>query len=124
MNSSSVIPTLMTQMASQSPVLIVYVLGIVLALIFWRRCPTSCVFTLIAMAILLLTTVAQTFLNIYVVQLRASQGWTSAQVGTFFTINALVGGVLRAAAMGLLLAAVFMGRPSPLGAGFPVQPLR
>ncbi|MGA2497440.1 MAG: hypothetical protein ABSH20_06850 [Tepidisphaeraceae bacterium] len=73
---------------------------------------------------LLLTTIARNFLATGVVQIRASQGWTAVRVGTFFTIIALVGTILRAAAMGLMLPVVFLGRQSTPAAGFPVQPLR
>ena len=62
----------LTQLAGQSPVLFVYLVGMVLALVFWRRYPRPCAFTLIAVGLLILTSIGQTFVNFYFVVYRGT----------------------------------------------------
>ena len=103
----------LTQLAGQSPVLFVYLVGIVLALVFWRRYPRPCAFTVIAMGLLMLTSVGQTFVDLYLVVYRGiGQGWDPERLRWVLTANALAGVFVRALAFGLLLAAVFVDRES------------
>jgi hypothetical protein len=98
------------QLAVQAPSLLAYLVGIILALVFWRRCPGPSLLTLLALALLLVTSLVQTFLLLYLFRARADFGWDEARVGWMLSASALVGSVIRAAALGLLLAAVFLGR--------------
>ncbi|RMF33497.1 MAG: hypothetical protein D6759_06865 [Chloroflexi bacterium] len=101
----------LTQLGGQSPLLLAYLVGIVLALVFWRRYPRPCAFTLVAMGLLVLTLLGQTFLGAYFVVYRgAGVGWGAGRVGRVLMVNTLIGSLIRALAFGLLLAAVFVGR--------------
>jgi len=100
----------LTQLLGQAPVLLVYLVGMVLALVFWRRCPRPAMLTLIGMALLLVTTLVQSFLFIYLVWARDDFGWSQERLGWMLSANGLMGSVIRAAAFALVLTAVFMGR--------------
>jgi hypothetical protein len=100
----------LTQLAGQSPVLFMYLVGIVLALVFWRRYPRPCAFTLIAMALLLLAAIGQTFVGTYLISRGIGLSWAAGRLGRVLTANVLVGSLVRALAFGLLLAAVFVDR--------------
>jgi len=106
----------LTQLAGQSPVLLMYLVGMVLAVVFWRRYPRPCAFTVSAMGLLLLTSVGQTFATLYFIAYRGiSLGQESGGLAWMLMASTLVGTLLRALAFGLLLAAIFVGR-QPYGA--------
>ena len=100
----------LTQLLGQAPILLVYLVGMVVALVFWRRCPRPAMLTLIGMALLLVTTLVQSFLFIYFHWARDDFGWSHERLGWMLSANGLVGSVFRAAAFGLVLTAVFIGR--------------
>ncbi len=97
-------------MLVQLPVLLVYLLGLVLPFVFWRRCPTPCLFVLVAVGLLLFVTVAHPFVTQYLIQARTEMGWTHEKLGWNFSAVAGTSSCLRAAAFGLLLTAVFLQR--------------
>jgi hypothetical protein len=98
------------QLLGQAPVLLAYLVGLVLALVFYQRCPRPALLTLIALALLLVTTLVQSFLFIYSVRARDDFGWNDEQFGWWLSATGLMGSVIRAAAFGLMLTAVFIGR--------------
>jgi hypothetical protein len=100
-------------LVQQSPTLLAYLVGMILPVVFWRRCPTASVLTLAAFGILLFTSVIQAFLPAYF----GHQGLPPQQFLTILSISGIVGGVLRAVATGLILIAIFAGRKAP-----PVRP--
>jgi hypothetical protein len=108
---------LLAQWASLSPLLIAYLVGILLALVYRRRCPVPALLTVLAMGLLLVTTVLQTALSQYVILTRAPQGWSNVSVRWMFIALGTAGNLLRALAMGLLLAAVFVRRKTLEPAG-------
>ena len=112
MSQNSILPVLM-QLAGQAPVLLVYVIGIVLAFVFWGRHRMPAMLTLIACIVMLLTSIGQTFLWHVLLQMRESMGWPMQKYGNVMSAVALVSSVLRAIGLGLLLAAVFAARKSP-----------
>src|SRR5207248_717565 len=87
------VPFLM-QLAGQSPVLLVYLVGMILALVFWRRCPGPCAFTLVATGLLMLTSIAQTFVSLYLIHARADMGWANERLSWMLSANALIGSVV------------------------------
>ncbi|RME49986.1 MAG: hypothetical protein D6796_03930 [Caldilineae bacterium] len=91
------------QLAGQSLLLLVYLVGIVLALVFWRRYPRPCAFTLGAMGLLLLTTIGQTVMTFYF-------AYRFGPTPRLIAGSALVSTLIRAVAFGLLLAAIFVDR--------------
>jgi hypothetical protein len=107
-----ILPSLM-QLLAQAPVLLVYLAGLILALVFWRRCPTPCLLVFVATVVLLLLTMIHPFLSGYFIQARTEMGWTHEKLGSIFSAIALTTSCLRAAALGLLLAAAFIHRVSP-----------
>ncbi len=108
--ADSIFPAFLMQLVGQAPLLLAYLVGFILALAFRGRYTGPAVLTLIATITLLLTSLAQSFLSTYIIFARAERGWDHRQVGWMLSVSAITGSVLRAAAFGLLLAAVFSGR--------------
>jgi hypothetical protein len=101
------------QLVNQAPVLLVYLIGLVLALTFWSRYPRPCAFTLIACLVLLLTRFAATAATYFFMQQMVSQAWSARQYGLAMSIVGLIASIVHAGALGLLLAAVFVDRSRP-----------
>jgi hypothetical protein len=108
------------QLTGQAPQLLVYLLGLVLCAVWWRRAPSAAMYAMLGCGILLLTTVATSFIQVYAFNNRG--GRPAATIGQIMFVIGIGGSILRAAGFGLLLAAVFAGRPRVVEqSGFEVQ---
>jgi hypothetical protein len=101
---------LLTQLTADSPLLLIYVVGIVLALVYWRRCRRPCAFTFFSCGLLLLTSIGQSAVRLYVFQGRADLDLSPEKLAWILTLIAQVSSCLRALGFGLLLAAIFVDR--------------
>jgi hypothetical protein len=100
------------QLAYAAPALIVYLVGMVLAVIFIRKYPGPAILTLLATIILLVTTIGIAMAQVHFMRLRVEPGWTTARYGQVMSVVSIAGSMLRALGLALLLAAVFVGRKS------------
>ena len=105
----------MTQLASQLHVLLVYLAGIIFALVYRRRYPRPCALTLLASGLLLVTAIGQPFVHLYLSLAQADLNLEPARLHWWLYMNAMVASWVRALAFALLLAAVFVGRPTAWG---------
>ncbi len=99
----------LTQLAYQSPVLLVLFVGLILSVAFWDRCPVPCALTLVGTGLLLLVSVAQTIFTQYL--FHAS--WGQERLASMLTAVGLVCTLIYTVGMALCLAAVFVGRSGP-----------
>jgi hypothetical protein len=97
-------------LAGLTPVLLAYFIGMMLALVFWRRCPRCSLLVLLATVLLLATTLVQPFLVFYLTQGSGDFGWNVEKLGLMLGAIGISANGIRAAAFGLILAAVFIGR--------------
>jgi drug/metabolite transporter (DMT)-like permease len=117
------ITSTLAQLASQLPVMLVCLAGLALALIFFKRLRRPSIFTLIGAALLLLTTIIMTLIQNYLIFFfRDEMSVSSAYLSTTLMVLGILGNILRAAALALILTAVFTGRPKPAGSEPPVEP--
>jgi hypothetical protein len=114
------------QLSWETPILVAYVAGIVVAFANRRRHPVPCLLTASAFAILLATAIGLAFLNPYFIPGRLEHkeemsSWSSWVLPT----AGMAGGFLNAAAYGLLLLAIFRAHSGRSEPGSPVdQPPR
>ncbi|MEW6130642.1 MAG: hypothetical protein AB1757_26665 [Acidobacteriota bacterium] len=99
-----------TQLAGQLPILLAYLIGMILAMVFWRRYRAACRLTLIATSLLLLTSIIFPFIFQYLNYVRVERGWDYSKMSLILFMVNLLSSLLRAAGIGLLLAAVFVQR--------------
>jgi hypothetical protein len=92
------------------PVVLVWLIGILLAIVFWKRHPRVSLLALIAFIGLLVLKLAGTYLNGWLPMNLDQSGWTVTQMGIRQGIFALISAVLSAGFWSLLLAAIFGGR--------------
>src|SRR5262245_41631170 len=95
------------QLASQAPILLTYLVGAILALVFWGRYPGPALLTLLACLLLLILSLAHSFVTFWLIH---SHDMREADRGTMFAILAITSNVLRALGFAMLLTAVFVGR--------------
>jgi len=112
----SIMSNVFAQLLGQAPLLLVYVVGMVVALSYVPRYRGPAMMTLIATSALLAVSIGQALLVQYVIQSNAGSGMGSPGLGGMLSIVALISSLIRAAATGLILAAVFTGRTAPAGA--------
>lgn len=110
---SSFLMQTLTQLAVQLPVLLVYLVGMILALMFWRRCPGACAYALLGAGLLLFLAIGQTVVNMYLVSHQSEIGVSMSNFGALLSAIAVVCSLIRALAYALLFAAVFVGRRPP-----------
>jgi hypothetical protein len=115
MNSNTIIGYV-TQLTAQIPTLLVYVTGLIFALVYWRRCPVPSALVFAGTVMLLVVALLQPLLTQYLVQARAELSWPAQTLGWVLSAVTLGSSVLRAVALGLILTAVFFGR-GPCQAG-------
>ena len=119
MSTGSVLDQMLAQLLAQSPMLVVYLIGLVMALAFWGRHPGPCLLTFLSMGLLLLTSVGVTYVQVEWVRGQALRG-SAVTLGERLRLLAIVASFVRAGATGLLIWAVFSGRTSHATGGFPV----
>jgi hypothetical protein len=114
--SSSFLSTLISYLI-QTPVVLVWFVALVLSAIYWRRHPRVSSLTVIAVAILLVETLVNTFLNLWLPLFLSDRGMGTGQIAQILAVKAIVTGVIVAVAWAMVVAAIFGGRrAAPKGA--------
>ena len=110
--SETIFSTLSSFLA-QAPMFLVWLAGLVVAIIRWQRHPRVSLLALIGLSLLLLETFIGTIMNIQLPVLFSGWGWGAAEIGTFFIIKGFIQAVVAAIGFGLLLVALFGWRTAP-----------
>ncbi len=97
---------------AQSPVFLVWLAGLVWAIMRWQQHPHVSLFALIGLAILLLDSSIGLVLNVQLPQFFSEWGWSAAEIGRFFMIKGFIQAMLAAIGYGLWLIALFGWRTS------------
>jgi hypothetical protein len=90
--------------------LLVYFLGVVLALINLRRCAVPALLCLLGCGLLLLTSFVTTGIQAVIIPQQADGTLQPGQFVQLMSLVGVAGSIARAAGIGLLVAAVFVGR--------------
>jgi hypothetical protein len=98
------------QIAPQAPLLVVYLLGMVLAVVFWTRCPGAAIVTVLGCGVLVVTTLVMAFVQASMIERQRSGAMTGEQFAAAMRAVGFVGSAGRALGLGVIVAAVFMGR--------------
>ncbi|MFN8459910.1 MAG: hypothetical protein U0401_35560 [Anaerolineae bacterium] len=104
--SESIITTLTSYLA-QSPIFLVWLVGIVLAGVRWSQHPKVSLLTIIALAVMLLTSLVSIYLNVQIPLLMTDWGWDYSQISLFFMIKGFVQAAIDTVAFVLLFMAIF-----------------
>jgi hypothetical protein len=100
----------LSQLGYQAPALLVYLVAFALALVFMGRALVPSILCLVGVGVLVLTTIAMTVVQAYLLQSRQDDGRGAAEITRLMGIVGFVGGGVRAIGLSLLIAAIFVGR--------------
>ena len=106
---------LFSQLATALPMLLVYLGGLILAALWWRRSPRAVGLAIAGLALLLLVTLASSIITAYLLANRPPSG-----IGTTIGIVSIASTFLRAVGTALVIAGVFADRAR--SSGFEVEP--
>jgi hypothetical protein len=104
------VSTYLMQLASRAPTLLVYIATMGLAIGYWRRYPKPCLLVFLAMALALLVSISSGFAFTFLTHGAHDFGFEHHLIGSILTAISVTTGILHAGAIGILLAAVFVGR--------------
>jgi hypothetical protein len=98
------------QLIAQSPILLVYCVGILVALIMWKRYPKASICTVIGFLLLLITEVAMVLVQNYLIGQVYERHWSVLDLRNAITITSVTNNLIRAGGYILILAAIYAGR--------------
>ena len=104
----------LAQLAIQAPMLLVWLVGMALALLWWQRAPKVALVTCVACGVFFLDALIGTLIAVALPSILIEQGQSSAQIGTAFGLIGLARALLHAVLWATILFAIFSGRgPAP-----------
>ena len=109
---------LFSQLLGQAPMLLVYIGGMVVCGIYWRRASLAAVLAVIGLALMLFTTLAGAVVTNYIIQNRSGTG---ASISTMLQVSGLAFSFVRAVGLALVVAGVFVHRREGEDRGFNVE---
>ena len=112
MDSAASFSFLGQQLAYSLPQLLVYLAGLILAIVFFRKYSAAALLVLCGSIVLLFTSLGQTFIQFYLFRARLESGGSAAGYAQMLSIVSVIASIMRALGLGLWLAAVFAGRKS------------
>lgn len=89
------------------PLIIVLLIGVVLALIRWRRHPQVSQLALIAFVVMIAVTLVNRLLTLWLPTIMLELGWTGGEIGSTLTFIGAGVTLISAAAWAAVLGAIF-----------------
>jgi hypothetical protein len=87
-----------------SALVVIWVIGVVLAMSRWRRHPRVSLFALLAFGLMLVSR----FQSVLLPPIMSNYGWTADQMGSiFYAVTGLISGLTSAVAWAFVLCAIF-----------------
>lgn len=96
------------------PILVVWLVGLVLAIINRNKYPQVARLTIIALAILFTVSLVNSYVSRMLPIWLTQQGFTTAEMIPVFTIRNLISSVVSAFGWGFIIAAIFSGRKATI----------
>ena len=104
----------LSQLAIQAPLILVWLAGMVLALVWWQRAPKVAVVTCAACAVFMVDALIGTFLSATLPSTLIERGQSASEVGFAFAVIGTVRALLHTVLWCGVLFAIFSGRdPAP-----------
>ncbi|HEX6738331.1 MAG TPA: hypothetical protein VF310_08675, partial [Vicinamibacteria bacterium] len=101
----------LSQLAYQAPMLLVCLAGVVLGVTFLPRARTPALLALAGSGLWLVVSLAMVASNAYLMRMRLEGNLSGAYSASWFGVVSVAGSLLHALALGLVVAAAFVGRP-------------
>lgn len=101
---------LMSNLGINAPVLLVYLVAFILALVYLNRFWAPALLTLVGAGVLGTVTLGIAVAQAWLIESRQANGGSQAEYAWLMWGLGMTGSVLRAVGLGLLVAAIFVGR--------------
>ncbi len=108
----NVVPSLSVLLV-QAPVILVWLVGLVLSVVFWRRHPRVSLITMIAILGLLTTSILGSLLGMWLPLTFNRSGMPMSQIGMLMGVISIASSLLSAVFWVLLVIAIFGWRRKP-----------
>lgn len=119
--TSGTVFSILSSVAMQGPFLLIYIIGIIVAVVRWPQHPRVSLCTVISLGIMLVMLITGVLTNLWFMHVVQQEGHSSAaRMGTIMATINWIRLPFSIAAWALLLTAVFTGRDVP--ARVPSQP--
>ena len=105
-------PTLIT-LTTLMPVVIVWLIGVILAISRWRSHPQVSLFVIIAFVVMMGAAVVSRVTAMWAPMMMRERGWSMSEVGTIITSINIAYALINATAWALVLCAIFGWRAHP-----------
>jgi len=92
---------------AQMPVILVWIVGIVLAVVRWRWHSTVSTFTLVALFGFLITSLVNAYLNVNLPLLLQEKGYSLSQIGTIAAIRNILSVLIDSLLWILIILSIF-----------------
>ncbi len=102
--------TSLFQLLSQVPTFLVLIGGIVVFLVMVRHSVAACALAASSFGLIAIDRVARTFVTNALIMKQQQSGWPVTRLSQFLSMSAVGFGLLEAAAFGMLIGAVLVGR--------------
>jgi hypothetical protein len=100
----------LSQYAIQAPMLLIWLVGMALALLWWQRAPKVALVTCIACGLFLLDALIGTTILVVLPGMMIDNGQSAPQIGNAFALISILRSLLHAAIWAAVLFAIFSGR--------------
>lgn len=108
------LPPLLAMLISYSPLMAVWMVGVVLTIARWKLHPRVSLLALVAIGIFFLTMAGDIFVNLRLPEMARQGSLGDGSLQRFFIVASLIRTFFNILAWGLLLAAVFGWRKEPV----------
>ncbi|MEA2711212.1 MAG: hypothetical protein QOF78_3813 [Phycisphaerales bacterium] len=113
----------LSQLLAQTPLLLVYLGGMMVCALMWRRAGRGAMLAMIGLGLMLVSTVGSALVVSVMVFGPSATGTSAVSLGQTLTVIAIGSSILRAGGLALVIAGVFANRPEfATPGGFEVQP--
>jgi hypothetical protein len=105
---------ILSQLAIQAPLIVVWLVGMVLALMWWQRAPRVAAVTCAACAVFMADALIGSFVSVALPSMLLQRGQGPSQLGFAFAAIGIIRSLLHTALWCGILFAIFSGRgPAP-----------
>jgi FtsH-binding integral membrane protein len=92
------------------PLYLVWIVGLVLAVMYRRRDQRVAILTAVALTLFLAVSLCTNVVSSAVPSLTLSQGWSTQSISMIFAVTGILGALIAAGAWIMILVAIFSGR--------------
>ena len=94
----------------QIPFYLVWLAGLILAIVFWKRHPKASLLAVIGLAGIFLLNVISVYTSTFLSMDLYTKGLSTVEIGRTLSIRTIVSNILTAGCWGLVIASIFVGR--------------